>query len=82
MNAVAKKTETETETDEAGDGKTEYRVTSGKFSVGRGKEKEMKVVGDIVRLTPAQAKSFADIMKKTNPVAEKAAAAETKVSKE
>ena len=57
--------------DEAGDGKAEYRVKQGKFHEGRGKDKVVKVPGDIVRLTPLQAKSFADMMEKVNPAAEK-----------
>ncbi len=73
MATIAKKTETETD-----DGKVEYRVKGGKFSVGRGIEKVKKVAGDIVSLTPLQAKNFADVMEKVNPAAEKASVAETK----
>ncbi len=63
MNAVAKKAETKIEDD----GKAEYRVTGGKFSTGRSKDKVTKVAGDVVRLTPLQAKNFADVMEKVSP---------------
>lgn len=66
MATIAKKIETEIKTETVDDGKAEYRVMSGKFSEGRGREKVTKVVGDIVRLTPLQAKSFADVMEKVS----------------